>query len=182
MSSDSPLRAWLALGAVFAVGVTATVIRPAAMPTTAGGRTGGAPSFAPAPLAAGVRPLVPAPAAVLPASPRLHRRVEPMATSVVATTSSARTSAVATTAVVEVVLQAPVTAAASEAAAPPVLPARTLETWPYPAAQVENDSDRSEARGWAPRAGGAVAVGMRAGGHGISTGWSAAGRALRRAF
>ena len=195
MACDSQLRAWLALGAVLAVGVTAVAIRPAVRPTGAEGRretAGETPSIAAAALATDATPLRPVAVAVLAvatpsddaAAPAPARRRSaggrrapvPVETSAVATTP----------AIDRPVPQAPHDTTVADATAPDALPARALAAWAPAPEWLEGDPAPDLApdaeRGWAPRAGDAVAVGLRAGGRGIGTGFAAAGRALRRAF
>jgi hypothetical protein len=181
MSTEAPLRAWLAFGVVVAVGAVAIGLRPqAALPT----------AIAAVPIAAravldtralGLRAALPADPAVLPAvdaAAPLRRRTAlagdrrpgPPVGSIVAVVEPPR----------EVVH--PRAASEPEAAPGPsaeLVPSRGLAPW----AAAPVATGRVEGRhrdGWAARAGLAVVGGVRAAGEGMRTGVTAAAGALPR--
>ena len=179
MSPDSPLRAWMALCAVLAVGATAVAIRPAAPrvaaveyvtagPPPLAGRAMPVVAAAPALRAAGLRELP----AVRGVDRQGAQHVAPTLRRPLPTTPDDTAAAVSAG-----------PRSSEEHTRESRLPARALVAWHLVSA-VDDAGDGAPAaeRGWASRTGDAIGSGGRSASRGLRTGVSAAGRALRRAF
>ena len=178
MASDSPLRAWLALAAVLAVGVTAVALRPATRNARA--LAGEVPAIGAIALAARMMPLVALLPTVPPAGRAVNRvnRVARVEASPAAPPPADRSRVAVTDAEAGFAPVAVIVERQGD-----VLPARTLAPWAAVPMHASNDtSEPEDGRGWALRTGDAIGGGVRSGSNGVRTGFSAAGRALRRVF